>query len=455
MRERIPTALTIAGSDSGGCAGIVADIKTFAALGVHGMVAITAITAQNTYSIEAILDVPADIVVKQIEVVVEDMGVDAAKTGMLSNAEIVHAVAKVIEQYNIPLVVDPVIESKSGVKLLKPNGIKTLKKELLPIATLVTPNKMEAELLTGIKIRDLNDARKAAKYIVEELGAKAALVKGGHIAGDYAIDVLYCNGNFREYRALRLKEGYTHGAGCSFSAAITAELAKGKALDDAIKVAKEFITKAIAYGYEIGMGFNPVNPIAWLEIPAQKYLVIHNLERAIKLIEDNGKVFARFIPEVQTNIVMALPKPYARGICDVAGVLGRIVRVGDTVKAAGPIAFGASSHVARAVLKIMEYDKNIRAAMNLRYDERLLEAAKREGLIVSYYDRREEPPEIKKKEGATIPWGIEQAVKRAGTTPDIIYHLGDWGKEPMITIFGKDAVEVVKKALKLISAIEA
>lgn len=449
-KELIHTALTIAGSDSGGGAGIAADLKTFAALGVHGLVVITAVTAQNTKEVKAIYDLPADLVVKQIETVAEDIGIDAAKTGMLSNSAIVSAVAKTLSRYDIPLVVDPVFKAKGGAYLLRPEAIDVLKRRLIPIATIVTPNRMEAEILSGIKIRTIDDARRAAKYIVKSLGANAALVKGGHINGEYSIDILYYNGRFKEYSKPRLKNACTHGAGCSFSAAITAELAKGKNLEDAINTAKELIFLAIRHGLRIGKGFCPVNPTAWLEIPAERYIVIEELKKGLDLLMKYGRLFAPFIPEVYTNLVMALPKKYVHNINDVAGILGRIARIGKTIKPVGSIAFGASSHVARAVIKMMDYDPTIRSAMNLRYDVRLVEAAKKLNLKVSYYDRREEPPEIKRKEGATIPWGIEQAVKRIGTVPDVVYHLGDWGKEPMILIFGKDPTDVVRKALRII-----
>ncbi|WP_456449871.1 bifunctional hydroxymethylpyrimidine kinase/phosphomethylpyrimidine kinase, partial [Palaeococcus sp. (in: euryarchaeotes)] len=194
-------ALTIAGSDSGGGAGIEADLKTFASFGVHGLVAITSVTAQNTQEVRAIYDISPDVVAKQIEAVADDIGVDAAKTGMLSNAEIIKAVAKTVEKYGFPLVVDPVMIAKSGAPLLREDAVEALIEYILPIATLVTPNIPEAEKLSGIEIKCGEDAKRAAKIIVKELGAGAVIVKGGHLKGHEAIDVLYYNGKFREYRA--------------------------------------------------------------------------------------------------------------------------------------------------------------------------------------------------------------------------------------------------------------
>ncbi len=453
-RSKIPIALTIAGSDSGGGAGIEADLKTFSALGVHGVVAITSVTAQNTYAVTAIHDLPPEMVVKQIEAVVEDMGVDAAKTGMLSNADIIKAVASTVKKYDFPLVVDPVMIAKSGAPLLRPEAMDALIKYIVPLATVITPNRMEAEKLTSMKIRTLDDAKKAAKYIVENLGAKAAIVKGGHIEGEESIDVLYYNGSFREFRAPRIKSGCTHGTGCTFSAAITAELAKGKSIEEAVKVAKEFITLAIDYGLKVGKGHCPVNPMAWLEIPAEKYRVIEDIKKALEMLKKHGQLIAEFIPEVQSNIVMAIDYKYVRSINDIAGVLGRIVRYGDTIKPVGPIEFGASSHVARAVLAIMKHDPNTRSAMNIKYDERIIEAAKKLGFTVVFVDRRNEPPEIRSVEGASIPWIIEEAIKKAGKTPDIIYDKGDIGKEPMIRLFGKSATDVAAKLIKIINELK-
>jgi len=450
MRRKTPSALTIAGSDSGGGAGIEADLKTFAALGVHGMAAITSVTAQNTYEVRAIYDLPPEMVVAQIEAVADDIGVDAAKTGMLSNSEIIKAVASAVKKYGFPLVVDPVMIAKSGAPLLRPDAVETLVKYIIPLATVVTPNRMEAEKLSGIRIETIEDAKKAAKHIAEELGAKAVVVKGGHILGNESVDVLYFNGTYWEFKAPRITDGCTHGTGCSFSAAIAAELAKGRNIEEAVRVAKEFITLAIRFGLKVGKGHCPVNPTVWVEIPAEKFQIIENLKEAISILMKHGEYVSKLIPETQMNIVMALPRKYARTLNDVAGIPGRIVKYLNTVKPSGPPTFGVSRHMARAVLKAMEFNETVRAAANIRYSNEIIEVAKKLGFKVSYYDRRKEPPKVKAVEGASIPWGIEQAVKNAGgIVPDIVYHLGDWGKEPMINVFGKDAVDVAMKIVRI------
>lgn len=443
----IRKALTIAGSDSGGGAGIEADLKTFSAFGVHGLVAITSVTAQNTQEVRAIHDVDPEVVAKQIEAVADDIGVDAAKTGMLSNAEIIKAVAKTVKKYSFPLVVDPVMIAKSGAPLLREDAMDALIEKIIPLAKVVTPNKPEAEKLSGIRIENLEDARKAAKIIVEELGAEGAIVKGGHLGLSEAVDVFYFNGEFKEYRA-PFVDGCTHGTGCSFSAAIAANLAKGKELEEAVRIAKEFITMGIYYGAKIGHGHCPVNQNAWIEIPAEKWRVYESLRNAIKELVAVENL-PQHVPEVGMNFVYALPRLYARSKDDVAGVKGRIVKFGSTVKPVGDVEFGASDHIARAVLTFMEFFPETRSALNLKYSKGLIKKASELGLRVSFYDRREEPEGIKAKEGSTIPWGIRTAIERVNSKPDIIYHLGDWGREAMILIFG-ESPEIVLRKLKML-----
>jgi hydroxymethylpyrimidine/phosphomethylpyrimidine kinase len=253
------TALTIAGSDSGGGAGIQADLKTFAAHGVYGTAAITAITAQNTIGVSAIEPLPADVVIAQIEAVVSDIGADAAKTGMLATAAIVEAVAAVVETLEIPfLVVDPVMIAKGGDALLDPDAVAMLKTELLRRAFLVTPNRMEAELLSGIAIHSLDNAREAAKRI-RDLGPTAVIVKGGHIPTTDAIDLLFDGHKFTELRSERFATRSTHGTGCTFAASLAANLALGVSLFDAAIRAKEYVTEAIRHALPIGRGHGPLN----------------------------------------------------------------------------------------------------------------------------------------------------------------------------------------------------
>lgn len=252
-------ALTIAGSDSSGGAGIQADLKTFAAHGVYGTSAITAITAQNTIGVTAVQALAADLVTAQIEAVAGDLRLDVVKTGMLATAAIVEAVAAAIEALELPsVVVDPVMIAKSGDRLFDDEAIDTLRRELLPRARLVTPNVPEAEVLTGRAITSLEEVRDAARRI-HALGAAAVVIKGGHLPGDEAIDVLYDGRTFLELREPRIVSRNTHGTGCTFASAIAAQFALGRPLPEAVRLAKAYVTGAIRHGLPIGRGHGPVD----------------------------------------------------------------------------------------------------------------------------------------------------------------------------------------------------
>ena len=255
----MPVALTIAGSDSGGGAGIQADLKTFAVLGVHGTSAITAITAQNTTGVTEILELPTSLIREQIAVVVDDIGVHAAKTGMLSSAAIIATVADAVERYGLGnLVVDPVMVAKGGAKLLRDDAVTAMRDLLMPLAAVVTPNLPEAQVLLGREITTLDERRRAARDLVA-MGARSAVVKGGHAEGD-VVDVFFDGKQLIELSAERIETPNTHGSGCVFSAAITAGIALGMEPLEAVRRAKKFITQAIANSIEIGHGHGPVNP---------------------------------------------------------------------------------------------------------------------------------------------------------------------------------------------------
>src|SRR5688572_18367973 len=252
-------ALTIAGSDSSGGAGIQADLKTFAAHGVYGLSAITAVTAQNTLGVTAIETLSADLVTAQIEAVVSDLGADAVKTGMLANAAIVEAVAAAVEVLEIPLlVVDPVMIAKSGDRLLDDEAVGAMKSELLRRAFLVTPNIPEAETLIGMTIRGADECREAARRIVG-LGAAAVVIKGGHLPTADIVDLLYDGRRFVEFRTERIPGTSTHGTGCTFAAAVTAHLALGHPLEEAIPQAQAYVGDAIRRAPGLGRGHGPMD----------------------------------------------------------------------------------------------------------------------------------------------------------------------------------------------------
>jgi hydroxymethylpyrimidine/phosphomethylpyrimidine kinase len=253
------TALTIAGSDSGAGAGIQADLKTFAAHGVYGTTAITAVTAQNTLGVNCFEALPADLVTAQIEAVVSDIGAHAVKTGMLANAAIVEAVAAAIEDLDIPfLVVDPVMIAKSGDRLLDDEALGAMRSELLRRAFVVTPNIPEAETLSGLTIASDADRQEAARRI-QKLGPKAVIIKGGHLPSEMIHDLLYDGHRFEEFTTRRIEGRHTHGTGCTFAACLAANLALGRSLVDAIPLAQGYIAGGIRFGLDIGKGHGPLD----------------------------------------------------------------------------------------------------------------------------------------------------------------------------------------------------
>ncbi|VVB96679.1 Bifunctional thiamine biosynthesis protein ThiDN [uncultured archaeon] len=429
------TVLTIAGVDSGGGAGVAADLKTFAALGVHGTCIITSVTAQNTRGVLNSFDIPVGFIKEQFDAVISDIRIDYAKTGMLSSPDIVRTVASLVKKHKLQLVIDPVMAAEAGGKLLRDEAVSVLIEKLLPLASVVTPNVFEAERLSGLKIKDIKGAEKAARKI-HELGAKAVIVTGGHLQGT---DVLYADGEFTHIEGKLLKGG-THGSGCTHSAALTAELARGTPLIEAARSAKKFVEHAIVASEKIGGGAGPVNQLGHMIEESERYYVIKNVEEAVDTIET--KMAAELIPEVGCNIAMGVPN--ATSISDVAAVSGRIVRLKGSPHAVGCVAFGASSHIARIVLTAMQFDSSVRAAMNIRYSEDALEACKELGLRMASFSRKDEPEGV-----STMEWGVAEAIKKEGRVPDVIYDKGDVGKEAMIRLLGKDAKEVAGRAIDI------
>jgi hydroxymethylpyrimidine/phosphomethylpyrimidine kinase len=257
----VKTALTIAGSDPSGGAGIQADLKTFSRLRVYGLSVITALTAQNTSGVVGVMEVSPSFIASQLDAVLTDIRVDAVKTGMLSSAGTVEVVAEKMKQYQVRnLVVDPVIASTSGTSLLDREAIGTLSRTLLPLALVVTPNRHEAEILTGKTMVRPDDMEEAALQL-HALGARFVLIKGGHWPGSEATDLLFDGKGFSYLRADRIQSPNTHGTGCVLSAAITAELATGKGVHEAVQQAKLFITQAIRNGLSLGKGHGPCDPL--------------------------------------------------------------------------------------------------------------------------------------------------------------------------------------------------
>ena len=441
---KVPCALTIAGSDSGGGAGIQSDLKTFAALGVHGLCVVTAVTAQNTRSVDATFELPPEFVTQQLDTVMRDFEVKWAKTGMLSNVGIIQAVEAGTKRYRLRLVVDPVMVAATGAPLLREDALEALTK-LLAHAELVTPNVPEAEKLAGFKIRSKADMRKAARAI-SKLGPQAVLVKGGHLKGQEIVDVLYINEKFKEFKSPQITSQPTHGTGCSFASAITAELAKGANLHEAISNAREFIEGAIENRLKVGKGVMPVNQMAALFLSAEKGRALEEVWQAAQLLAEDSE-FVKLLPEVGSNIVMALPG--AEKTSDVVGLSGRIVRVGDRARLTGFPKLGGSEHVANLVLTAMHHDHRVRAGLNIRFSEGILRVCKKLGLNVSGFDRSREPHGVK-----TMVWGTKQAIKKTGKVPQVIFDRGAPGQEAMTRLLGSSPIEVAKLALRVARSVD-
>ncbi|MCK4476851.1 MAG: bifunctional hydroxymethylpyrimidine kinase/phosphomethylpyrimidine kinase, partial [Methanophagales archaeon] len=411
--------MTIGGSDCSGGAGIQADIKTFSALGVYGTSVLTAITAQNSSGVQAKHEVPVELVKAQIESIMGDSGlaVNYAKTGMLYSSAMIEVVAKHLKKHKIPFVLDPVMKAGSGGILLEDNALNTLIELLLPICSVVTPNVPEASFISGLEIKNKEDAKEAAVKI-HKMGAHAVIIKGGHleqeIAAGKATDLIY-DGEFEEIssRYINTKKGkIVHGAGCSFSAALAAELAKGKNFRDAAASAKKFVYDAISGGEKVS-NLIVVNQVYGLRKDAVRYWVLENVKEAVRMLK-NTKNFGNLIPEVGTNIGMAIEG--AESELDVAAVDGRIVPTKEGIHT-GCVDFGVSEHIARMILAMMKQDKEKRSAINVKYSSQIIEACKQVGLLISSFERDKEPTDVKTMDG-----GVREASKEF--PPDVIYDLG-------------------------------
>jgi hydroxymethylpyrimidine kinase / phosphomethylpyrimidine kinase / thiamine-phosphate diphosphorylase len=440
----VPKVLTIAGSDSGGGAGIQADLKTITALGGFGMSVITALTAQNTLGVQGIFEIPPDFVELQFDSVATDIGIDAAKTGMLASADILRAVARKIREYGIKkLVVDPVMVAKGGSSLVSNEAREILVGELLPLALVVTPNIPEAEVIAKMAIANVEGMKKAAA-VIHAMGAGSVVVKGGHLDGD-AVDIFYDGKKFHTLYAQRIDTRDTHGTGCTFAAAIATKLAQGYSVFEAVKAAKEYLTEAIRFSLRIGGGHGPTNHLAPVLRELDRHRCIAELRQAVLKLKEGE--FGKIIPEVQSNLGYALPG--AGSVEEVAAFPGRIIRVGERVEILHDPDFGASRHIAGIILTVMRYNGDFRAAMNIRFSEEIIRICKKLGFQVGSFDRSEEPPDVKAREGSSLEWGTDYVLSKSDTVPDAIFDRGDVGKEPMIRILGKTPDEVVAKVISI------
>lgn len=444
-------ALSIAGSDSSSGAGIQADLKSFSHLGVHGTTVITCVTAQNTQRVTDIFKVPVSVIDHQLEAVFEDFPVAAVKTGMLYDESIVECVGEALTKHHMKPVVDPVMVATSGDTLSHHTFVAALKTHLLPQALMVTANIPEAGILTGIEIHSKKEMHLACKKIAT-FGPQYILVKGGHLEGPQALDVLYDGKHFYDFSLPFIPEKKAHGSGCSLAALITGLLALGESPVDAVRKAKSIVWAMIHDGYSPGKGSDVLNhfcpgmipPVTlapeqfpvWLELRT----ALHNLLLILP---------SSFVPEVGMNFVYGLPKAKTRK--DICGINGRIVKLRGNPTLCGTLEFGASKHIASVVLAVMSDDSSMRSALNIRYSKELIDACKHLCFSIGTFDRTEEPSSA----SSTMEWGTKKAIKTLGKTPDIIYDTGGIGKEPMIRLLGKNPKDVLQKLQKLITKSKA
>ena len=433
-----PVVLSIAGSDSGGGAGIQADLKTVEALGTFGTSVVTSVTAQNTLGVESTHPVPVSEIEAQIDAVLSDFDVRAAKTGMLGTQAVVETVSERVGELSVPVVVDPVMVAASGDRLLEP-AAEAAYGELIAESTLVTPNADEAAALTGITPEDEKTAREAGERLVE-LGADAALVKGGHVPGDQIRDVLVVADGWKThvFEHPRVETDATHGSGCTLSSAIAARLARGADLEGSVRDGIAFMERAVRYPLDVGTGPGSVHHMVEIRERADRHPTADAVEGVVdSLVEMDARPL---VPEVGLNVVGATR--FAEAPAETAAVEGRIGRTLSGVRPNRGVRFGASSHVARFLLAAREHDPNLRFAANLRFDEDV-ESALLTLEAVAEIDRSTEP--APDEEGSTMGWAAGRAFERADGTPSAVFDRGDVGKEAMTRLLAPDPETLVDR----------
>jgi len=421
--------LSIGGSDPSSGAGIQSDIKTFSNHNVYGFTAVTAITSQNTRKVTSIEPVSAKSLMAQIDSILSDFHIDAIKIGMVYDSQVIKVIHSKLRNIRVPIVVDPIIKSTTGAILLKKSALRDYKKMMVPLADVITPNKFEAKALSGI-----SNTKKSAKKI-QSMGAKCVIITGATSSNGKISDFVIEES--REYVISGKKIPIrNHGSGCNFSASIAVSLAKGNTIHDAVKTAKDYVYQSIKYSKKIGKGIN----ITHKDVLNGS----DELEDSINYFKQIKNIY-KVIPECQTNFVFAKKNP--KIIKDVLGISGRLVKSGKDVVTAGEIVYGGSQHVGTAVIQVNKKFPEVRSGINIKYDPKIIANAKKSKFTVLSYDRSKEPKKSKQKESSSISWGISSSLN--AKSPDIIYHKGDLGKEPMILIFGKNPDDVVKKASKI------
>lgn len=434
-----PTVLAIAGSDSGGGAGIQADLKAFAATGVHGATAITSVTSQHTRGVERVDPLPIDGVTGQIEAVFDDFDVQAVKTGMLHSPLVVERVADALKDREVPVVVDPVMVATSGDALMEENLEEALQR-LAATTTLVTPNRVELKKLTGVSIQTSEDVERATDAMLEQ-GWNAVLAKGGHADADPVVDVFATGKERAEITYPRIDASF-HGAGCTYSSLIAGLMARGHELGQAVHEARARMQRALERAYRPGGGPRVLDALETHQPGPPEGAPLSQAAWRLAALLPRG-----LVPEVGTN--MAYVPGRARDPEQMLGLSRRITRTRDGTTPPGPVTQGGSSHVARALLAARDVNPDLRAAANLAYREDLLDTARETGLIVARFDREKEPEEA----SSTMAWGTTRALKR---TPDadLVVDEGAKGKEPMSRVLATSTSRLVEKVKSVINELD-
>jgi len=436
-QENTMNLLSIGGSDPSAGAGIQSDVKSFSEFGAYGLTVITAITSQNTSSFGMIEPVSKKILENQLESVLTDFKIDGIKIGMVFNSEIIKTLYQQLKKLKIPIVVDPVIKSTTGGALIENKAIEDFQKYIIPLATVITPNKFEAEILSKSKINSKKTVEKIAKNI-QNMGAKNVVITGIEGKNNKIVDFVLEKSTKYQISGDRIK-GTNHGSGCSYSAAIIFAMSNKKSIRESVKFAKEFAYNSIKNAKKIGNGIKIVDS-------QNKDKINSELSQSINEFVKIKNIY-KHIPECQTNFVYSKQKP--KSTKDILGLSGRIVKAGKEVIVAGNLTYGGSKHVATALLVVNKKFPEIQSAINLKYENSIILKIKKSNLSVSNYDRIDEPMNVKNK-GSSVKWGITNAIKNSKLPPDIIFHKGDFGKEPMIIIFGNTPKSILKKLSKIV-----
>lgn len=431
--------LSIAGSDPSSGAGIQSDVKTFTSLGAYALTVITSITSQNTTKFSIVETISPKMIKSQIDSVFSDFKVDAIKIGMVYNSNTIKGIYSKLSKIKIPIILDPVIKSTTGGILLKRDALDNYLKFLLPLAFVVTPNISEASILSGIKIKNRKDLYKSALKI-KKYGVKNVVITGANFEKNTISDFILDEKEISKLSGKKLLQ-INHGSGCNFSAALTVAIARGNSINDGVKFAKKFTYDSIKNSKNIGKGIRITHSTNKSDENKQV------LEYAINDLKKIKKNYS-LIPECQTNFVYS--KKQIKSIKDVLGISGRIVKTGKNIEVAGSLQYGGSNHVGSALYEINKKFPDIRSAINIKYNSKLIKNCRKKTLVVQSYDRSKEPKEMKRKENLSISWGIKEAIKNSRNPPDIIYHKGDFGKEPMIMIFGNNPNDVLDKIRKIL-----